>query len=69
MGQVKNKMMMEQEQEFDLEWSYQEWLRDHGELTDLDIEQMELDLIKRASSTFYSGSISNNLDYGKPQGA
>lgn len=26
MAQVKNKMILEQEQEFELEWSFQEWL-------------------------------------------
>ena len=41
MAQVKNQMMQEQEQEFELALSYQEYLQeDHNEPTELEIMEM-----------------------------
>ncbi len=41
MAQVKNQMMQEQGQEFELELSYQEYLQEkHSEPTELEIMEM-----------------------------
>jgi hypothetical protein len=66
MGRVKNQLMMEQEQEFELELSYQEWLRDNSsEPSELEIIDMAREML--SPSTFqemlWHVISANNPDY------
>ena len=48
MSKVKEQMMHEQEREFELELSYQEWLRDNiAEPTSDELDEMEHDFTKK----------------------
>ena len=66
MGRVKNQLMLEQEKEFELELSYQEWLRDNSsEPSESEIIDMAREML--SPSTFqemlwYLVS-ANNPDY------
>lgn len=49
MSKVKEQMMHEQEQEFEFELSYQEWLRDNiAEPTSNELDEMEQDLLNKS---------------------
>lgn len=52
MGRVKNQLVLEQEQEFELELSYQEWLRDNSsEPSESEIIDMAREML--SPSTFH----------------
>ena len=51
MSKAKEQMMLEQEQEFELELSYQEWLRDNtDEPNELELNEMEIDFIEKPTT-------------------
>ena len=67
MSKVKEQMMHEQEQEFELELSYQEWLRDNeNEPTEKELDEMEHDYLKQpyfVSNRIITQKALNNSNY------
>ncbi len=67
MSKVKEQMMHEQEQEFELELSYQEWLRDNeSEVSESELDEMEHDFQKKPYPTgnrIITQSSLNNSNY------
>ena len=71
MGKVKSQMMQEQEEEFELDLSYGEWLMENeSEPSAVEIMDMARDVLSPATfSQMYNYLYSaNNTEY-KPQGA
>ena len=73
MSKIKEQMMLEQEQEFELELSYQEWLRDNfSEPSESDVNEMEQDFITKphfVENQILSESSLNNPNYDPLRGA
>ena len=72
MAQVKNQMMLEQEQEFELALSYQEYLQeDHNEPTGLEIMEMAKEMLSPStfSQLFWYVFATNNTEYRPTVGA
>ncbi len=72
MAQVKNQMMQEQEQEFELALSYQEYLQEkHSEPTELEIMEMAKEMLSPStfSQLFWYVFAVNNTEYRPTVGA
>ena len=72
MGRVKNQLVLEQEQEFELELSYQEWLKDNtDEPSEQELNEMEEDLEKSSTSEnrIITHKSLNNTNYDPRIGA
>lgn len=66
MGRIKEQMLLEQEQEYELDLSYAEWLRDNTqESTELDINRMAKEYMEPYNlENFYLYVFSvNNVEY------
>ena len=72
MSKVKDLYMRQQEEEFELDLSYQEWLRDNLlEPSDDELNEMEEDFIKSSNrcNHILSDIALNNTDYNPAEGA
>jgi hypothetical protein len=73
MGKVKSQMMIEEEQEFELELSYQEWLRDNtSEPSENELNEMEQDFLQKphfVSNQIITHRPLNNPNYNPKIGA
>jgi len=67
MSKIKEQMILEQEQEFELELSYQEYLRDNtDEPTENELDEMEVALNKKhysAENRIITQTPLNNIDF------
>lgn len=72
MSKIKEQMMQEQEEEFELELSYQEWLRDNiDEPSESELDEMEQDFLTKsnfARNRIITQRPLNNTNY-YPRGA
>ncbi len=73
MSKIKEHLMLQQEQEFELDLSYAEWLRDNiEEPTEKELNKMEQDLLNKphfVSNRIITQQHLNNINYTPQQGA
>lgn len=73
MSKIKEHLMLLQEQEFELELSYQEWLRDNfSEPSEKELDEMEQDFKLKphfVSNRIITQQHLNNINYTPKQGA
>lgn len=72
MSKIKNQLMMQQQQEFELELSYREYLQEnHGEPTGLEIMAMAKEMFSPStfSEMFWYVFATNNANYRPATGA
>ena len=67
MSKMKENLMKQQEEEFELELSYQEWLRDNfSEPSEYELNKMEQDFLQKPhylSSRIITHKALNNTNY------
>ena len=72
MSRVKDQMEQEKQDEFELDLSYQEWLRDNlMEPSESEINEMEEDFLSKSSNRcnhIVSDVALNNTDYNPVEG-